>query len=601
LDCGETFGASPLVDDRIAALMRLSLRAKIVGPFVLIVALIGTIGTAAVTALVTSDAVAEFNSGLLRASLLANDHLSLVEAARLTTLRAAAATTGVPEATTRHDTAALDLLLTPVVANAAVPSLLLHVLDGQGREVIVIGPAGPVVAQSASSEFVSEPAVAAVLAGRTDAQGDKYVFFKTDSAGTTLYWTGPIRGVAGQVLGVALVGEPLSAIAGGIRSSGAEYLTFYGPTGDVLLSSLASTSALPAAIRGKVQPEVPVRFTQTSSGQTYMNLLSDWTLRKVRLGYMAVALNTAQLQAGFDQLRLFLLILFAAAALITLVIGVMLAGAITRPVQRLVGAMGAVAAGDLTQRAPAGPSDEIGYLGKVFNQMTAGLQDKTRALEDTYFVAIEALARAIDARDPYTYGHSARVAAFSLEIADELGYPQDKREGLRRAALLHDIGKIGIEDHILRKAGALNYAEAKHMREHPVIGHHMLKDVPFLHSSLSGIRHHHERWDGTGYPDALGGETLPLQVRILSVADVFDALTSDRPYRAAMSMAEAMEMITREAGRQFDPAVVAAFTARTDALVAILRQQRAQQTTPGNPPALEEGRLGAERVLEKAS
>jgi putative nucleotidyltransferase with HDIG domain len=398
--------------------------------------------------------------------------------------------------------------------------------------------------------------------------------------------------VAGQVLGVALVGEPLSAIAGGIRSSGAEYLTFYGPTGDVLLSSLASTSALPAAIRGKVQPEVPVRFTQTSSGQTYMNLLSDWTLRKVRLGYMAVALNTAQLQAGFDQLRLFLLILFAAAALITLVIGVMLAGAITRPVQRLVGAMGAVAAGDLTQRAPAGPSDEIGYLGKVFNQMTAGLQDKTRALEDTYFVAIEALARAIDARDPYTYGHSARVAAFSLEIADELGYPQDKREGLRRAALLHDIGKIGIEDHILRKAGALNYAEAKHMREHPVIGHHMLKDVPFLHSSLSGIRHHHERWDGTGYPDALGGETLPLQVRILSVADVFDALTSDRPYRAAMSMAEAMEMITREAGRQFDPAVVAAFTARTDALVAILRQQRAQQTTAAEP---------AEMVLEKAS
>src|SRR5712691_10754456 len=163
--------------------MRLSLRAKIVGPFVLIVALVGTIGTAAVTALVTSEAVAEFNSSLLRASLLANDHLSLVEAARLTTLRAAAATTGVPEATTRHDTTSLQRLLTPVVANAAVPSLLLHVLDGQGREVIVLGPAGPAVAQSPSDEFVSEPAVAAVLAGRTDAQGDKYVFLRSDPAG----------------------------------------------------------------------------------------------------------------------------------------------------------------------------------------------------------------------------------------------------------------------------------------------------------------------------------------------------------------------------------------------------------------------------------
>jgi putative nucleotidyltransferase with HDIG domain len=453
-----------------------------------------------------------------------------------------------------------------------------------------------VAAQAGSSEFISEPAVAAVLAGTSDVQGDKYVFLRTDPAGTTLYWTGPIRGLNGQVVGVALVGEPLSAIAAGIGSSGAVQLSFYGPNGDVLLSSLNSTGALTAATRKSVQPDRPVTFSQTSAGQPYMNLLSDWTMRKMQLGYLAVALNTAQLQAGLDQLRLFLLILFAAAALITLVIGLMLAGAITRPVQRLVGAMGAVAAGDLAQRAPAGPSDEIGYLGKVFNLMTIGLQEKTQALEDTYFAAIEALARAIDARDPYTYGHSARVAAFSLEIADELGYPQDKRESLRRSALLHDIGKIGIEDHILRKAGALNYLEATQMREHPVIGHQMLKDVPFLHSSLSGIRHHHERWDGTGYPDTLGGETIPVQVRILSVADVFDALTSDRPYRQALSVAEATEMIEREAGRQFDPAVVAAFKSRRDGIVAILNQQRAVQTKATAPAPQPD-----ERVLEKAS
>src|ERR1700737_1174400 len=136
--------------------MRLSLRAKIVGPFVLIVALIGTIGTAAVTALVTSEAVAEFNGSLLRASLLANAPLSLVEAARLTTLRAAAPPPGVPEATTSHDTAALQRLLTPVVANAAVPSLLLRMLDRQGRQVIVLGPDGPATTFP-SGEFVYQP------------------------------------------------------------------------------------------------------------------------------------------------------------------------------------------------------------------------------------------------------------------------------------------------------------------------------------------------------------------------------------------------------------------------------------------------------------
>jgi len=580
--------------------LRLSLRAKIVGPFVLIVALVGIIGTAAVTAQVTSEAVAEFNGSLFRASLLANDHLSLVEAARLTTLRAAVATTGVPEATNTHDTAALQRLLTPVVFNAAVPSLLLHVLDRQGSQLIVIGPGGPTAPLSPSNEFPSEPAVAAVLAGRSDAQGDKYVFLRTDSAGTTVYWTGPIRNLTGQVVGVALVGEPLSAIAGAIRSSGTDHVSFYGPTGAVLQSSLSTTSPLPDATRSMVQPDRPVRFNQSAGGQAYMNLLSDWTMRKVQLGYVAVALNTAILQAGLDQLRIFLLILFAAAALITLLIGLMLAGAITRPVQRLVGAMRAVAAGDLAHRAPPGPSDEIGYLGQVFNLMTVGLEEKTQALEDTYFAAIEALARAIDARDPYTYGHSARVAAFSLEIADELGYPKEKREGLRRAALLHDIGKIGIEDHILRKAGALNYLEEKQMHEHPVIGYQMLKDVAFLHSTLSGIRHHHERWDGTGYPDTLGGETIPMQVRILSVADVFDALTSDRPYRQAMSAAEATEFITHQSGQQFDPAVVTAFRARTDALVAILKQQRAQQPSKVLPPLGEE-KVGAERILKEAS
>ena len=576
--------------------IRLSLRAKIVVPFVLVVALVGIIGTAAVTALVTSEAVAEFNANLLRASLLANDHLSLVEAARLTTLRAVAATTGVAEATSRKDSAALDRLLTPVIANAAVPPLRLHVLDAKGRELIVVGPDGPASASTASDTFVPEPAVAAVLAGTIDAQGDKFVFLRTEPTGTILYWTGPIRSLNGQVIGVAVLGEPLSAIAGSIRSSGAADLTFYGSTGQVLVSTLSSTSALPGATLGMIQPDRPVRFNQSSSGKAYMNLLSDWTMRKMRLGYVAVALDTAQLQAGLDQLRLILLILFTTAALMTLVIGLILVGAISRPVQQLVGAMEAVAGGDLDQRAPAGSSDEIGYLGRVFNLMTAGLQEKTQALEDTYFAAIEALARAIDARDPYTYGHSARVAAYSLEIADELGFPRERREGLRRAALLHDIGKIGVEDHVLRKAGALNYAEARQMREHPVIGHQMLKDVPFLQSSLSGIRHHHERWDGSGYPDTLGGAAIPMQVRILSVADVFDALTSDRPYRQAMSTEEAISQISREAGAQFDPMVVAAFEARTDRLIAILKQQRAHEAGAAEPTA------PADRLaLEKAS
>ena len=135
------------------------------------------------------------------------------------------------------------------------------------------------------------------------------------------------------------------------------------------------------------------------------------------------------------------------------------------------------------------------------------------------------------------------------------------------------------------------------MRAHPVIGHQMLKDVRFLHPSLTGIRHHHERWDGTGYPDGLGGETIPLQVRILSVADVFDALTSERPYRTAMPLADAVALIRRESGHQFDPAVVAAFEARVENIFAVRAKMRAQE-------AAEEGEAVREPdplTLEQAS
>ena len=216
--------------------------------------------------------------------------------------------------------------------------------------------------------------------------------------------------------------------------------------------------------------------------------------------------------------------------------------------------------------------DEIGYLARTFNEMTASLEEKTAALEETTFASMEALARAIDARDPTTFGHSARVAAVSLEIADAMGLSAKDREALRRASLLHDIGKIGVEDKVLRKPGPLSAAEADDMREHSRIGYEMLKGLRFLQPSLPGVLYHHERWDGAGYPTGLTGKAIPLPVRILAVADVFDALTSDRPYREGLSFEAATAAIRIEAGLQFDPDVVTAFLTRRPAIETILRQ-----------------------------
>jgi HD-GYP domain-containing protein (c-di-GMP phosphodiesterase class II) len=286
-----------------------------------------------------------------------------------------------------------------------------------------------------------------------------------------------------------------------------------------------------------------------------------------------------------DQFRLLLALLFTLAAVLTLAVGSATAAMLVRPLQSLVQSMQAVSSGDLQHRAPIRSQDEIGYLTKTFNEMTASLEDKTVALERTAFAAIEALARAIDARDPMTFGHSERVAAISVEIADAMFMPEKEREALRRAALLHDLGKIGVGDKVLRKPGPLSSAEAEEMREHSQIGYDVLKGLPFLKASLPGVLYHHERWDGGGYPLGLRGTAIPLQVRILSVADVVDALTSDRPYRAGLDFDAAAAAIRNEAGLQFDPDVVSAFVRCHDDIKRILEQMGSHDAAQAKPEA----------------
>ena len=285
------------------------------------------------------------------------------------------------------------------------------------------------------------------------------------------------------------------------------------------------------------------------------------------------------------QLRLILTGVFGVAAVFTLLVGTIIASRLTRPIDLLVRSMRAVSAGELHHRAAVVSRDEIGYLARTFNEMTASLEEKTAALEETTFASMEALARAIDARDASTFGHSARVAAISVEIAEGMTLSSKDREALRRSALLHDIGKIGVEDKVLRKPGPLSDTEADDMREHPRIGYDMLKGLRFLQPSLPGVLYHHERWDGAGYPTGLTGTAIPLLVRILAVADVFDALTSDRPYREGLSFDAATAAIRVEAGLQFDPDVVTAFLTRRSAIDAVLRRMGRPGPVSAEPEA----------------
>jgi response regulator RpfG family c-di-GMP phosphodiesterase len=192
-------------------------------------------------------------------------------------------------------------------------------------------------------------------------------------------------------------------------------------------------------------------------------------------------------------------------------------------------------------------------------EATRELAATVHHLEDTYRATLEALGSAIDTRDLGTHAHSRRVRGYSLAIARSHGVPRDQLKDIEHGVLLHDIGKIGIPDAILLKPGPLTPAEWQVMRTHPEVGRRLIEKIPFLQGAVPIVYHHHERWDGSGYPLGLSGQDIPLGARIFAVADAFDAMTFDRPYSRAISLEAAREEILRCAGTHFDPEVVATF------------------------------------------
>lgn len=217
-------------------------------------------------------------------------------------------------------------------------------------------------------------------------------------------------------------------------------------------------------------------------------------------------------------------------------------------------------------------SDDVRLLATMANQVTiaVGNAGLFSSLQDAYLATVRALAAAVDAKDPYTRGHSEQVARFSLSIADAMDLSAEQRTALEMAAYLHDIGKIGISEEILLKPGRLTDDEMAQMRHHPLIGANILRPVAFPWPITPLVRHHHEHFDGTGYPAGLRGEEIPLLARVLTVADAFDAMVADRPYRRGRSREEAALELRRCSGTHFDPRVV-------DAFIGVLERQAAER------------------------
>ena len=199
------------------------------------------------------------------------------------------------------------------------------------------------------------------------------------------------------------------------------------------------------------------------------------------------------------------------------------------------------------------------HLEELVEQRTTELDQALNSLEEAYRATLKALTTALETRDSETHGHSERVVSYSLRLGQEYGLDERQMKALEFGSLLHDIGKIGVPDSILRKPAKLTEAEWVRMREHPLHGQQILRGIEFLEGAARVVAQHHEKWDGSGYPHGLGGEAIDLCARIFAVADAFDAMTSDRVYRKGKSYEAAAQELDDWAGKQFDPQVVAAF------------------------------------------
>jgi len=206
-------------------------------------------------------------------------------------------------------------------------------------------------------------------------------------------------------------------------------------------------------------------------------------------------------------------------------------------------------------------SQELQLMGIFASEVSSALQKANlyEEINKLFLSTVEALATAIDAKDPYTYGHSRRVAELSVAISTELGLPKDRVRKLELASLLHDIGKIGTPESILRKPGMLKPEEYEKIKEHPAKGEEILSMIAEFKEIVTWIRHHHEWYDGKGYPDRIAAEQIPIEARILAVADSYDAMTSDRPYRKGMPSDTVLNIMEQFSRSQFDPVILEAF------------------------------------------
>jgi putative nucleotidyltransferase with HDIG domain len=519
-------------------------RWKIVAPYIVLTLILAAAGTFIATRFVTGSLEDRFDNQLAEAARVASDSMVRQERDHLTLVRSMAFTVGVSESVTAGDAATLQRLIEPIAANDRLEYVEVVGLDGnrilglklQDASRLTYAPIG------GSNSRGSLPIVQSLIGGNRDARGDKFAQLVGLPDGGAFYTGGPVVDAEGKLVGAVLVGTSIDSLLPAMKHEALADITFYGFDGSVLASTFSRADGevdLAPAIEAGNESLAGYREVKSIFKRDFDLLYGELRIRDETVGQFSVALPSSFISNAGATTRWSMTVIFAIATVAVIGTGMLIARGVTAPLLKLVSAAHAVTEGDLTARSGVKGRDEVGALASSFDVMTERLAKQ-------HLATIRALTSAIDARDPYTAGHSVRVGQLSMEIGRDLELPKRDLQFLEVGGYLHDIGKIGIRDNVLLKPGRLTDQERALIEEHPRIGLNIVQYVDLADEVKDLVLGHHEKLDGSGYPDGLSGEQISIFARIGAVADIYDALTTERPYKPGLSVEETVGLLKRE-------------------------------------------------------
>jgi HD-GYP domain-containing protein (c-di-GMP phosphodiesterase class II) len=540
--------------------IRYSIQIKLTLPYVLLSMIAALGGGLIITQFIVQSIDERLNGSLIETAIISKEIIVDQEDLMLESLRLITYLSGIDQMVNDEDPEGLRGMILPVVFNSSEDAV--EILNTAGISIISIRRDLNANQQNYlytkwSDQFVNEDSVQWVLAGEVDQQGDKYAAIIEVNGEDYLYVVGPIKDAENNLLGVIMVGKLVSELLTEIRRETAAQITTYEINGQVI----ASTFPDPVGLGKDISMEMVANQDQESIIRdfpivdlSYREVISVWKLRgDLEVGLLGVSFSTSFLHETQQKTKLNVFGLVSTVLFVIIIVGIYIARMITSPIQTLKSAAIAVSEGDLEVQVDPIGNDEIALLTRSFNDMVSNIKESKAELIDAYDRTLEGWVKALELRDEETEGHTQRVTTMTVELASLCGINGTELEHVRRGALLHDIGKVGVPDDILNKPGKLTDEEFEVIKQHPWYAYEMLSLISFLVPAMDIPYSHHEKWDGSGYPDGIKGRGIPLPARIFSLVDVWDAITSDRPYRKAMPFKKAIKIIEEGRGSHFDP------------------------------------------------